>query len=283
MGTAENPQGYPRQLIQAAALKYFKDQNEAQAPFKEKKSQQRRSYSRDNAGRYNKKSTKKGKHSCWPAETQPSAKIAPKSYLSAALKTVDWLRRSRHYSSSSSSSSSRSASPSSRSSPSDDGLKLSSSPDESEESEHHYHSKRWWDNHHGRNRHCRHYSSSSSSSRSHIKPIPPEKYDRQADVRTYHWFMCESDAYLRDGKVWGTWKVFLLSYYLTGKAYNFYTQKVAINEEDWTVPQFYKGLFDFCFLVDYWMQLRKTLAHCHQNDKTGRVYTWATWFIQHDW
>jgi hypothetical protein len=83
----------------------------------------------------------------------------------------------------------------------------------------------------------------------------------------------ESDAYLRDGKVRSRRKVFLLSYYLTGKAYDFYTQKVAIDEERWTVPQFYKELFNYCFPVDYRMQLRKTLARCHQNDKSVAEYT----------
>ena len=62
-----------------------------------------------------------------------------------------------------------------------------------------------------------------------------------ADVRDYHQFMRESDAYLWDGKVWGHWKVFLLSYYLTGKAYDFYTQKVAIDEDRWTVSYFIKS------------------------------------------
>jgi hypothetical protein len=45
----------------------------------------------------------------------------------------------------------------------------------------------------------------------------------------------ESDAYLRDGKVRGRRKVFLLLYHLSGKAYDFYVQKAAINEEHWTV------------------------------------------------
>ena len=85
--------------------------------------------------------------------------------------------------------------------------------------------------------------------------------------------MRESDAYLRDGKVRGRRKVFLLSYYLTGKAYDFYTQKVAMDEERWTVPQFYTELFNYCFPVDYRMQLRKTLARCHQNDKSIAEYT----------
>ena len=65
----------------------------------------------------------------------------------------------------------------------------------------------------------------------------------------------------------------MLSYYLTDKAYNFYMKKVMIDEDHWTVSQFYKELFNYCFPIDYRMQLRKTLAHCHQNDKTIAEYT----------
>jgi len=114
--------------------------------------------------------------------------------------------------------------------------------------------------------------SSSRSIHPPIKPIPPKEYDGAADVRAYHQFIREGDAYLRDGKVRGHQKIFLLSYYLMGKVYDFYTQKVAINEEHWTVSEFYTELFNYCFPVDYRMQLRKSLACCHQNDKSVAEY-----------
>ena len=72
----------------------------------------------------------------------------------------------------------------------------------------------------------------------------------------------------------GRRRVFHLSYYLTGKAYNFYTQKVAIDEERWTLSQFYTELFNYCFPVDYRMQLRKNLARVHQNEKSVAEYTY---------
>ena len=106
-----------------------------------------------------------------------------------------------------------------------------------------------------------------------IKPIAPKEYDGRADARAYHQFVKESEAYLRDGKVKGCRSVFLLLYYLTGQAYNFYTQKVSLNEEEWTLHQFYDEFFNFCFPVDYMMQLQKSLAHCHQNDKSIAEYT----------
>ena len=171
------------------------------------------------------------------------------------------------------SSSSSSSSSSLSSSSSSDSSQLNSSSDRSDEFERdHRHGKRRRDNRHGRNHKRRRRLSSTSDSRTKIKPIPPKEYDGAADVRAYHRFVRESDAYLRDGKVRGRRKVFLLSYYLTGKAYDFYTQKVAIDEERWAVPQFYKALFDYCFPVDYRMQLRKTLARCHQNDKSVAEY-----------
>ena len=55
-------------------------------------------------------------------------------------------------------------------------------------------------------------------------------------------------------------RVFLLSYYLTGRVYDFYTQKVLSNEEEWTLQRFYDELFNYCFPVDYRMQLQKNLA-----------------------
>jgi hypothetical protein len=79
-------------------------------------------------------------------------------------------------------------------------------------------------------------------------------------------------AYLRDRKVEGPRQVFLLLYYLTGKAYDFYTQKVVSNEEEWGLRQFYGELFNYCFPVDFRMQLHRSLARCHQNDKSVSEY-----------
>ena len=128
-------------------------------------------------------------------------------------------------------------------------------------------------NRHGQNLRRRKKSSSSTGSGTLIKPIAPKEYDGQADARSYHCFIRESEAYLRDGKVKGQRQIFLLSYYLTGKAYDFYTQKVASNEGNWTLRQFYNELFNYCFPVDYRMQLRKNLARCNQNEKSIAEYT----------
>jgi hypothetical protein len=106
-----------------------------------------------------------------------------------------------------------------------------------------------------------------------IKLIAPKEYNGSADARAYHRFVRESEAYLRDGKVKGRRRIFLLSHYLNDKAYDFYTQKVANYEAQWTLSQFYDELFNYCFPVDYRMQIRRTLARCHQNEKSVTEYT----------
>ena len=106
-----------------------------------------------------------------------------------------------------------------------------------------------------------------------IKPIPPKEYDGSGDARSYRQFVRESEAYLRDGKVRGRRRIFLLSYYLADKAYDFYTQKVANHERDWTLTRFYDELFNYCFPVDYRLQLWKNLARCHQNEKSVAEFT----------
>lgn len=47
-----------------------------------------------------------------------------------------------------------------------------------------------------------------------------------------------------------------------------------MNEEEWSLPQFYTELFNYCFPIDYHMQMRQSLARCHQNDKTVAEYTY---------
>ena len=40
----------------------------------------------------------------------------------------------------------------------------------------------------------------------------------------------------------------------------------------WMLTQFYDELFNFCFPIDYRMQIRRNLNRCHQNEKTVTEY-----------
>jgi hypothetical protein len=75
---------------------------------------------------------------------------------------------------------------------------------------------------------------------SSIKPIPPKEYNGSVDLRAYHQFVREGEAYLRDGKVHRERQLRVLAHYLDGKGYDFYMQKVA-PDEVFTLPHVFRS------------------------------------------
>ncbi|KAG5635146.1 hypothetical protein H0H81_012288 [Sphagnurus paluster] len=104
-----------------------------------------------------------------------------------------------------------------------------------------------------------------------LNPVA-QKYDGTADARSYHRSVTEGTAYVRDGKVKSKRQAFVLSYYLKGKAYNFYTQKVSVNSSQWTLQEFYQELFNYCFPINYRLKQREKLWRSFQNDKSVTEY-----------
>ncbi|RDB15757.1 hypothetical protein Hypma_003696 [Hypsizygus marmoreus] len=105
-----------------------------------------------------------------------------------------------------------------------------------------------------------------------IKPVPPKEYDGSADSRLYHRFVTEGTAYVKDGKVKSNRQVFILSYYLKGKAYDFYTRKVSASVSQWSLREFFGEMFNYCFPIDYRIKQREKLRRCFQNDKSVSEY-----------
>lgn len=173
------------------------------------------------------------------AESRPINQIAPDSYLGRALDNVDKRSRSRRTDPDpeSSDSSCSSSDSSSSESPSDSESSVSSqdSPRARKRSK--------------RKSRRRHRRSKSRSRKSGLKPIPPKEYDGAADARSYHRFVTEGTEYVTAGKVRRNKQVFVLSYYLKGKAYDYYTQKVSMNYRDWTLRQFFEQMFNYCFPI----------------------------------
>ena len=113
---------------QAVALNSFKPQSSRHA---EGKHHQHRKDSQDHKQQHGERllARKHGKHSAYPAESQPVAQIAPKSYLGAALKNIEQSENEGPPSGSSSGLSSSSDSSSSTSSSMDDSTQYQSGLD----------------------------------------------------------------------------------------------------------------------------------------------------------
>jgi len=104
------------------------------------------------------------------------------------------------------------------------------------------------------------------------KLLKPKSYNGEPDSRIFNRFVRESQAYLKAYGVPRKEQAFTLSYFLEGKAYDFYVQKVSLNEAKWSLSDFYTGLFNFSFPINYRMQMRKKLDKYYQNDKTVMEY-----------
>ncbi|KAG7097893.1 hypothetical protein E1B28_005206 [Marasmius oreades] len=119
---------------------------------------------------------------------------------------------------------------------------------------------------------CHHKRKRHSKKKMLLKPVPPEPYDGSPDVRAIIKFVTEAMAYLCDGQVPHNRRVFRISKYLTGKAYQFYLSVVANAPFDWRIQKFFTELYNYCFPLTYRLDQRRKLKRSFQNDKPVRDY-----------
>jgi len=91
-------------------------------------------------------------------------------------------------------------------------------------------------------------------------------------LRSFHQFLTEGIAYVKDGKVERCKRVFILAHYLKGRAREFYTREVSGDPYHWRLKDFFTELFNYCFPINFRMKQREKLNCCYQNDKSVREY-----------
>jgi len=97
-------------------------------------------------------------------------------------------------------------------------------------------------------------------------------YDGSPDSRSFHQFLTEVTAYVKDGQVEPRKRVFILAHYLKGRAREFYTREVSGDPYRWRLKGFFTELFNYCFPINFRMKQREKLNRCYQNDKSVREY-----------
>ncbi|KAF9540266.1 hypothetical protein CPC08DRAFT_608257, partial [Agrocybe pediades] len=100
----------------------------------------------------------------------------------------------------------------------------------------------------------------------------PTMYDGRSDARAYHRFVKESAAYLEDSGIKRKRRAFSLSYFMEGRAYDFYVQKVSRTEDDWDMPTFYEALFNYCFPIDYRQKMHRKFDNATQGHRAVSEY-----------
>ncbi len=97
-----------------------------------------------------------------------------------------------------------------------------------------------------------------------LKPREPDAYHGRADVHEFHKFMDECSNYVQGYSLADERYVATISSFLKGKAYKYYTMMVSKDASDWSLERFFRGLFDFCFPVDFRTSMREQLQHSAQ-------------------
>ena len=64
----------------------------------------------------------------------------------------------------------------------------------------------------------------------------------------------------------------VLSEFLVGKAYMFYTRCMLLDPERWMLKKFIIELFNYCFPIDFCNQQREKLNNFSQGNKSVREY-----------
>ncbi|KAJ3510780.1 hypothetical protein NLJ89_g4475 [Agrocybe chaxingu] len=198
-----------------------------------------------------------------PATARPVAQIPAKSYLGVALDKLDresskkskgkYHQQGKPSSSESSSDSGDSETTSHHggTTPTPSGSDSSASSDsQSDRSPISSTRSRKSDRHqrrhrsHHRSRKNRHVTKSrrrsrSSRSRRTYKAFKPRMYDGTPDYRVYNRFLREGSAYVQDLDLEPERYAYALSCFMKDRAYDFYIQKVSMNEEEWSLPEFF--------------------------------------------
>ena len=105
-----------------------------------------------------------------------------------------------------------------------------------------------------------------------MKPIPPEKYNGVADLQAFHKFMNEGTLYVKQGGLTKDERVDRLSHYLGGRAYHYYTREVSLKSKKPSLSNFFKGLFNHCFPVDFRNKQCQKLDNFAQGNKSIHDY-----------
>ncbi|KAI0761468.1 hypothetical protein BD413DRAFT_666040 [Trametes elegans] len=116
-------------------------------------------------------------------------------------------------------------------------------------------------------------SSSSGDSGAHkrkhtkkpvLRPEKPEPYDGRADAQVFHKFMRQMTEREMHAST--------VSNFLTARAYRFFVTTVSDDPHRWCLRDLFVALFNYCFPVDYRLQMQERLRKCYQRDQTVRDY-----------
>ncbi|KAI9068657.1 hypothetical protein FKP32DRAFT_1561275, partial [Trametes sanguinea] len=105
-----------------------------------------------------------------------------------------------------------------------------------------------------------------------LKPREPTSYSGTASVQVFQKFALEAQTFLKGYNVPAQEHALTLSYYLSGKAWNFYVNAVMDRHEEWDVHRLLEGLFNHCFPMNHRQREREKLEAARQGNRTVKEF-----------
>ncbi|KAL6309479.1 hypothetical protein BKA93DRAFT_697867, partial [Sparassis latifolia] len=105
-----------------------------------------------------------------------------------------------------------------------------------------------------------------------LKPKEPTAYDGSADIQTFYKFMREMTEYLDGYDLAPAQHATNVAHFLTKAAYKFYVTTVSKKPKEWPARKIFVGLFNYCFPVDFRVQMREQLRRSRQGDRRVRDF-----------
>lgn len=63
-----------------------------------------------------------------------------------------------------------------------------------------------------------------------------------------------------------------VSNFLNGKAYEYFATTISEDPSKWGLGRIFRGLFNYCFPIDFRLSQREKLKRCYQRDRTVREF-----------
>ncbi|KAF9259740.1 hypothetical protein L218DRAFT_818892, partial [Marasmius fiardii PR-910] len=81
-----------------------------------------------------------------------------------------------------------------------------------------------------------------------------------------------SEQFVTAGKIPKKEHVYTIARYTSDLAKEFFLNKVAQNHEKWSLNKYFRGLFNYCFPIDFHSQQHERIKRCYQNEQRVAKY-----------
>ncbi|KAJ3506825.1 hypothetical protein NLJ89_g6649 [Agrocybe chaxingu] len=95
-------------------------------------------------------------------------------------------------------------------------------------------------------------------------PTEPSRYYGDENIDKYMQFVQDFEQYCKEAGIPEEDQVIKCGHFLGGKARSFYSTMVALNVNEWDLPNFLRELFNWCFPPDFRLKQRKRLENFRQ-------------------